>query len=235
MCGRYRLKRHWEQDLDGYLSLVIDKVDVELAAGTDVTKTGEGAPRDHLPIIRRGDDGELVPELRQWGFVLMVDGKTIDKATGKPKKIRRDVINAMSEKVATNYMWRFAFAERRCLIPMSSWDEWPETGAGKQRVRISKHDEPVFIAAGLYAESDDPKSGQRVPVFTMCTVPPTVLLGTVHDRAPMVLRPSEYDAWLEGGDAARALLGHAPRSEEFAIVPVHSGDDQSTLALRLPR
>ena len=57
----------------------------------------------------------------------MGPGKTIDKATGEPKKVRRDVINAMSEKLISSYMW--SCQERRCLIPKSSWDEWPETGA----------------------------------------------------------------------------------------------------------
>ena len=46
MCGRYRLRRNWEQDLQGYLRLVIKKVDVEdLRAGSD-----EAFPRNHMPI-----------------------------------------------------------------------------------------------------------------------------------------------------------------------------------------
>ena len=61
----------------------------------------------------------------------MVNGKKIDPATGMPNKVRRSVINAMSEKLTSSFTWRFAFQERRCLIPMSSWDEWPEAGAGK--------------------------------------------------------------------------------------------------------
>ena len=123
-----------------------------------------------MPIIRRNEQGALFPELRRWGFIMMVPGKTIDKATGQPKKIKRDVINAMSEKLTSSYLWKWSFHERRCLIPMSSWDEWPETGAGKQRVRVSMPSEPVFMAAGLFDENVNPKTGERVPVFTMCTV-----------------------------------------------------------------
>lgn len=217
MCGRYRLHRHWERDLQGYLRLVVDKIDVdeELAAGSD-----EVFPRNRMPIIRRDDAGDLTAELRQWGFIAEFPGKAIDKATGKPKKVRRDVINAMSEKLTTSFMWKWAFAERRCLIPMASWDEWPETGGGKQRVRISMPSEPVFIAAGLYEVSTDPKTGEKVPVYTMCTVPPNTFLGTVHDRAPMVLKPHQYEAWLDGGAGARALLGAHPDTEAFAIAPV---------------
>ena len=126
--------------------------------------------------------------------MLEVAGKTIDKATGKSKKVRRDVINAMSEKLISKFMWKFAFEDRRCLVPMSSWDEWPETPGGKQRVRVSMPSEPVFCAAGHYEISTDPRTGANVPTYTIITVPPNAFLGTVHDRAPMVLLRSQYDA-----------------------------------------
>ncbi len=69
----------------------------------------------------------------------------------------------------------------------------PETGGGKQRVRVSMPSEPVFLAAGLYNENVDPKTGDKVSVYIMCTVPPNEFLGTVRDRAPMVLQPEKYD------------------------------------------
>jgi putative SOS response-associated peptidase YedK len=217
VCGRYRLRRHWEEHLDGFMHFVRERVDVEdpLYAGSD-----EARPTDPLPIIRRDDEGRPIAELRRWGFILMVDGKSIDPSTGRPKKVRRDVINAMSEKLQSNYLWKWSFKERRCLIPMSSWDEWPETGGGKQRVRVAMPAEPVFVAAGLYDANVDPKTGSPVGVFTMCTVPPNEFLGTVHDRAPMVLLPSQYDAWLDGGEAALGLVGTHPDVEAFEVAPV---------------
>ena len=123
----------------------------------------------------------------------------------------------MSEKLTSSYLWKWSFAERRCLVPMSSWDEWPETAAGKQRVRVSMSAAPVFVAAGLYDENVDPKSGRNVPVFTICTVPPNEFLGTVHDRAPMVLQPSQYAAWLDGGASALGLVGTHPDVSAFAV------------------
>ncbi len=213
MCGRYRLHRHWERDLQGDLRLVIGRIDVDtLVAGSD-----EARPRDRMPILRRDADGALVPDLRRWGFIIRVDGKSTDRTTGKPKKLRRDVFNAMGEKLASGSLWRCPFRERRCLVPMSSWDEWPETAAGKQRVRVSMPGQPVFCAAGLYDTSVDPKSGERVAVFTTVTVPPSEFLGTVHDRAPMVLQPSQYQAWLDGGAPAQALLGVHPDASAFRV------------------
>ena len=122
----------------------------------------------------------------------------------------------MSEKLTSSYMWKWSFKERRCLIPMSSWGEWPATGAGKQRVRVSMPSEPVFMAAGLLDENVNPKTGEKVLVYTMCAVPPNEFLGTVHDCAPIVLLPGEYDAWMDGGEAARRIVRVHPDVDAFA-------------------
>jgi putative SOS response-associated peptidase YedK len=215
MCGRYRLTKHWQQDAQGVLRYVKRKVDIEDAPRWD--ERDEAAPRDAMPIVRYDEDGELVEDLRHWGFIMAVNGKTIDPATNQPKKVRRDVFNAMSEKLTSSFQWRFAFQERRCLVPMSSWDEWPQTGAGKQRVRVSMPGEPVFAAAGLYESSRDLKTGQKVPTFTIVTVPPNEFLGSVHDRAPMVLLPEQYEAWLLGGEEANRLVGAHPDVDAFEV------------------
>ena len=217
MCGRYKLEEHWQEYCR---AAAFDWRDPPWPTPNPLKGSDEARPTDPLPILRRGEDGRLFPELRRWGFILMIDGKTIDQATGRPRKVRRDVINAMSEKLLSSYLWKWSFEERRCLIPMSSWDEWPGTGAGKQRVRVSMPRERVFMAAGLFDENVDPKTGARVPVFTMCTVPPNEFLGTVHDRAPMVLLPDQYAAWLDGGAGARALVGTHPHCDAFTVHPV---------------
>lgn len=215
MCGRYELHELWTE----YVQWAdISRSDWDPARGVLGT---EVRPTDSMPIIRLDDDGRVIPELRRWGFIMLVDGKTIDKATGKPKKLAKPVINAMSEKLTSSFMWKWSFKERRCLIPMSSWDEWPELPGGvKQRVRVTMPSEPVFMAAGLYDANVDPKTGEKVPVYTMCTVPPNEFLGTVHDRAPMVLLPSQYTAWLAGGAAAIELVGTHPDVGAFTVHPV---------------
>ena len=218
MCGRYKLEEHWQEYCDNPF---FDWDDPPYPFDNPFKAwSAEVRPTDPMPIVRRNERDKLVADLRRWGYILMVDGKTIDQATGAPKKVKRSVINAMSEKLTSSYLWKWSFRDRRCLIPMSGWDEWPETGAGKQRVRVSMPGHPVFMAAGLYDVNVDPKTGEKVPVYTMCTVPPNEFLGTVHDRAPMVLQPSQYDAWLSGGAAALALVGTHPDADVFEVTPV---------------
>ena len=54
-------------------------------------------------------------------------------------------------------------------------------------------------------------------MYTMCTVPPNEFLGTIHDRAPMVLQPSQYEAWLMGGPDALRLVGTHPDADAFLV------------------
>lgn len=54
----------------------------------------------------------------------------------------------------------------------------------------------------------------------MCTVPLNEFLGTVHDRAPMVLLPLQYESWLAGGAEALSLIGVHPDAAAFEVQPV---------------
>ena len=54
----------------------------------------------------------------------------------------------------------------------------------------------------------------------MFTVPPNEFLGTVRDRAPMVLQPHQYEPWRAGGELALQLVGVHPDLDAFEVQPV---------------
>ena len=179
MCGRYRLRRHWEQIcratcVSSSTRSTSRTLHADARAARKRRPTDADADRPLSTTI-----ATLTAELRRWGFIIQVDGKTIDKTTGQPKKLRRDVINAMSEKLTSSYMWKWSFKERRCLIPMSSWDEWPRdrrrqaTRAGLNARRASVRGSRTLYDANVDPEDRDVK----VEVYTMCTVPPNEFLG----------------------------------------------------------
>jgi putative SOS response-associated peptidase YedK len=213
MCGRYRLKRHWEQDLLGQWRFVVEKVDLD-EERVDVR------PTDPMPIIR-AEDFRPVMELRRWGFLRLLPGAP-NRVTGQPGKlVRKQLFNAKSETAAVLPSFREAFARARCLVPMSSWYEWPELPGGKQRVEIARLDRCTMFAAGLYETSTHFVSGQPVPTFVVLTTKPNEFLGTVHDRAPLILDPRDYETWLFGTAAqAQALCGAPPDSSRYDAEPV---------------
>lgn len=55
MCGRYRLRRHWERDLVGDWFLVIEKIDIE----SEVDQV-DVRPTNAMPIIRMHGDLQII-------------------------------------------------------------------------------------------------------------------------------------------------------------------------------
>ncbi len=67
---------------------MVDRVDGdERAAGTM-----RCAPPSAMPSFASTRDGDLIPGPRRRCFIMQVDGKTIDKATGQPKTLAKAVI-----------------------------------------------------------------------------------------------------------------------------------------------
>lgn len=192
MCGRYHLDESWQE------SSTVESLNLEIL--DPEPKLWEGSkevfPRTYQPVIRE-HDGRLIVELRRWGF----HRTWPDKA--KPGLwVKRELINAVGATVDKLPTFKKAFKETRCLIPMSGWWEWPVLEGIKTRVDITMKARPVFMAAGLYEVSKDNKTGEPVNTFTMVTTEPNDVLGTTHDRAPLVLEPAQYIEWLAGGERA---------------------------------
>ena len=114
-----------------------------------------------------------VPEVLSWGF--------------QHPTLKKKVINARSETVAKNPLFRSAFAKHRGLIPATGFLEW---GTDKCKYLIQL-DEPLFAFAGIY----------RAGEVTMLTCEPNEFMSTIHDRMPVILPRRSYDRWLdEGGE-----------------------------------
>jgi putative SOS response-associated peptidase YedK len=126
----------------------------------------------------------------------------------KHPKNARHPINARAETVATNPMFRTAFAERRCLVPADAFYEWKVEPGGKQPFAIARRDGEMLAFAGLWEHwrSDD---GEIVRTFAIITTDANAPMRTVHDRMPVILEPEDWMAWLEGPDPG-ALLKPAP-------------------------
>jgi len=112
------------------------------------------------------------------------------------------MINARAETAAEKPAYRAAFRQRRCLVPADAFYEWQkqEGSESKQPYCIRMKDESPFVFAGLW-ERWRPKHGSddahAVESFTILTTTPNALLKKVHDRMPVILRPEDYDHWLD--------------------------------------
>ena len=154
------------------------------------------APTDQIPIVRIDlRDGIRELTMARWGLVPFW-------MTAIPKLPH---INARMETVARLRMFREAFARRRCLIPATGFFEWEKRADGRQPYRFVMKDLEPFAFAGLWEFARI--NGEDLLSATIIVGPPNPLTAAIHDRMPMILRPDDYDRWLEAGSSAEEILG----------------------------
>jgi putative SOS response-associated peptidase YedK len=114
----------------------------------------------------------------------------------KPKPIN----NARADKL-DGFMWRYPFAERRCLIPLSAFAEAEGEKGAKTRTWFTLPGEDPFAVAGLWR--DTPECG---PAYTMVMTEACQYVAGVHDRMPVNLKRQDWADWLDGPPDAAGLL-----------------------------
>ncbi len=112
----------------------------------------------------------------------------------------------MSETAAEKPAFRDAMKRRRCLIPTDGFYEWKKLGTKeKQPYNFGMIDDSVFAFAGLWERWRDP-AGEFLETCTILTTKPNSLVADVHDRMPVILKPEDYDLWLDPGVTDPALV-----------------------------
>ena len=140
-----------------------------------------------------------------WGFPLSLKSKK----TGQPLK-PKPVNNTRSDKL-DSFMWRYSFAERRCLIPLTAFAEAEGPKGSKTRTWFSLPDQPIFTAAGIWRDSDE-----WGPVYSMVMTDSCMAVEGIHDRSPVLIQPQDREQWQDGSiDEARALC--RPYSADMII------------------
>jgi putative SOS response-associated peptidase YedK len=127
----------------------------------------------------------------RWGLV---------PSWAKDGSIGNKLINARAESAADKPAFRNALARRRCLIPADGFYEWERQGAKrKQPFYLRANDGQPLTFAGLWEVWRDPKDpdGELLRTCTIVTTGANAEAGRVHDRMPVLLDRSAWDAWLD--------------------------------------
>jgi putative SOS response-associated peptidase YedK len=178
MCGRYRLSRRKQ--------LVAEYFDA--VPGEDEWHPRYNiAPTQPVPVVRQNP---LKPirelSLLRWGLI---------PAWATDPSIGFKTINARSETVTTTASFREPFRWQRCLVPADGFYEWQRNGKVKQPFCFEVGEGEVFAFAGLWDRWTDPR-GTVVETYTILTTTRNTLLRDFHDRMPVILKPLDYDSWL---------------------------------------
>ena len=184
MCGRYSL---------GVPTEVLAKA-FALASTPQVPLRYNIAPTQDAAVIRvSSKDGQRKLHLLKWGLI---------PSWADDPKIGSRLINARAESAPDKPAFRSAFKRRRCLIPADAFYEWQKGESGNARGRkqpyaIKMADGSPFAFAGLWETWRDPVAGKDVETFTILTTEPNDVTRPLHNRMPAIVRPEDYDRWLD--------------------------------------
>ena len=204
MCGRYTLKTE-PVELAEHFQLVVLP---ELVARYNI------APTQAAPIVRAAESGgKRHMTSVQWGLI---------PSWAKDRSMGARMINARSETAATKPAFRGPMKYRRCVVPADGFYEWQKQGTGKQPYYIHLRDGGPFGLAGIWEHWED-ADGSAIESCCILTTTPNELVQPIHDRMPVILRPADYEVWLDPAmqDAAavQPLLRPCP-DEMLTLYPV---------------
>ena len=180
MCNLYRMTKSQAEIADLF------RVDTPTALNT----AEEIYPGYPGMVIANGSLQSMV-----WGFPLVLKSKK----TGEPLK-PKPVNNTRTDKL-DSFMWRYSFAERRCLIPLTAWAEAEGPKGKKTRTWLSLPEADAFAVAGIWRSSEE-----WGDCYSMVMTDAAGGAAKIHDRIPVILKGEARETWQNGTqEDARAL------------------------------
>lgn len=181
MCGRYTLHKKADDIAKRYNLAMAPK---------DVQENFNVAPGQIMPVVTDSGDGPSL-QMMKWGLVPF---------WAKDPKIGYRLINARDDTIFDKPMWRKVILKKRCLIPADGFYEWKKLSEGskerKQPFYIRPKQTDVFSFAGVWETWKD-SNDQKLFTYSIITTEPNKEMAKVHNRMPVIVKPSDEAAWLE--------------------------------------
>jgi putative SOS response-associated peptidase YedK len=177
MCGRF--------------TLTVDTAELQ-EAFSGFTFPHPVAPRYNIaptqPVLVLPNDARNQADFYLWGLI---------PSWSKDPGMGVRMINARAETLAEKPSFRGPYRYKRCLIPVSGFYEWKKEASQniKTPYYIRLKNQQPFALAGLWDEWLGP-DGSQVKSCTIITTAPNPLIARLHDRMPVILKPTQYEDWL---------------------------------------
>ena len=189
MCNRYTLI-----DPDGTFAEIARILGVPLTKPDWVTRRYNLGLMQVAPaVVNRGTGIEILP--MQFG--------------NRPTGVSRVIGNARSETIFEKRTFGKLVASNRCAVPSTGFIDWETDERGRKHPHLFglPEDRP-FTMAAIWNAGD---AKQAVPPhFYILTTAPNDLVGTYHDRMPVILQENRIARWLDPAPMAQ------PEFREFA-------------------
>jgi len=178
------------------------------------------APTSSVPVVTQRPEQERTLDLMRWGLIPF---------WAKSASIGAKMINARVETVTEKSAFRNAIKKHRCIIPADAFYEWTavvDPTAKKPRKQpwcIQRTDGAPFAFAGMFESWKDPDGdGSRLWSCSIITGPANPAMEPIHDRMPIMIPPSQWDAWLDPDDHDAAALVASIQSPPAELFSIHA-------------
>jgi putative SOS response-associated peptidase YedK len=176
MCGKFTQMMGWRE--------VVDYSDLLAATGGEVETV---TPMRLAHVITLAEDGARKAVPMRWG---MVARNARDPMSGSKH------IHARAETIDTLPTFRDAFAHRRGLIALSTFNEAKEITPTKREQQVITPRDGQPLAVAVVWERWTHHNEGALLTFAMVTVPANRLIADVTDRMPAFLAPEDWSKWL---------------------------------------
>lgn len=215
MCGRFAVTTD-----PALLAEQIDAINEVPAAASGAAPNYNVAPTaDVATVVSRHSEPDDEPTRRiramRWG---LVPPWTKAGPDGAPAAGGPLLINARADKVTTSPAFRSSVQRRRCLVPMDGFYEWrvdPAAPAGRKPRKtpfyIHRADGQPLLMAGLWSVWRAAPDAEPLRSCTIITTDAVGELAAIHDRMPLIVAETDWDAWLDpDAPPAAELLTRPP-------------------------
>lgn len=184
MCGRYRLTRRRQLEIEHYYG--VDEVN-----DLDIWERQSNIPPTEMAPIILQSEGRRRLTAAFWSL-MRPWAETLEHAN------KVSTFNAKAEKLTEKPTFQSAFLKRRCIVPAEAFYEWVGPKGKKQPLSISRGDGKFLSMARLFSYWKPRKSpGMPIPTFTVVTTIPSRWMARIHNRMPIILQEDEIKTWLD--------------------------------------
>jgi putative SOS response-associated peptidase YedK len=190
MCGRFTLTTTPHELLEAFPGLLLPQAKDALVLRYNI------APSQPIAVIIY--DGKLQLDFFNWGLI---------PSWAKDVKIGHRMINARAETLSEKPSFKAAYRNRRCIIPTSGFYEWQRHPDHKTKTPYYIHmtSKLPFAMAGLW-DIWSTSDGSEIRSCSIITTTPNQLIAPIHNRMPVILKPSSYSLWLDPRESSPLAL-----------------------------
>lgn len=144
------------------------------------------SPGSLMPVVYV-EDGERKIYTFQWGLI---------PEDADAEREGKENYEAKVEELEEDTWLKAYFEKRRCIIPADGFYKWKTTKKKSTPFYVRLLSNRVAALAGVYSVWES-ASGRDVYSFTLLTTEANALVQPVDERMPVILRPDDYNTWLD--------------------------------------